>query len=95
MTSRVEKIQLLLQAHLQPELLDIQDDSARHAGHAATRETGGGHFHATIVSSAFEGSTAVQRHRKVYQILAEMMPTDIHALSIKTYTPFEYQQQEL
>jgi BolA family transcriptional regulator, general stress-responsive regulator len=95
MTKRTDKIKQLLQEHLQPVLLDIQDDSARHAGHAGTRETGGGHFYATIVSSAFEGSNAVQRHRKVYQILAEMMPAEIHALSIKAHTPLEYKQQEL
>ncbi|QFY43583.1 BolA family transcriptional regulator [Candidatus Methylospira mobilis] len=95
MTTRVDKIKQLLQQHLQPAFLDIQDDSARHAGHAGVREAGGGHFYATIVSSAFEGSNAVQRHRNVYQILAEMMPAEIHALSIKAYTPSEYKQQEL
>jgi len=95
MTARVDQIKQLLQTHLQPAILEIRDDSAQHAGHAGTRETGGGHFCATIISSAFEGSNTVQRHRKVYQILAEMMPTEIHALSIKAYTPSEYKQQEL
>jgi BolA protein len=95
MTARVDRIRQLLQTHLHPLFLDILDDSAKHAGHAGTRGTGGGHFHATIISPAFEGCNAVQRHRKVYQILAEMMPAEIHALSLKTYTPSEYKQQEL
>jgi BolA family transcriptional regulator, general stress-responsive regulator len=95
MTARIDQIKQLLHTHLQPTLLDIEDDSARHAGHAGTRGTGGGHFNATIVSSAFEGSNAVQRHRTVYKILAGMMPAEIHALSIKAYTPSEYKQQEL
>jgi BolA protein len=76
---RVERLRAALQS-LQPSLLEIRDDSARHIGHAGARE--GGHFHVTIASSAFNGLTQVQRHRMVYAAAAELMGRDIHALSI-------------
>ena len=94
MTSRAEKIRSLLQAALIPERLEIFDDSSSHAGHAGAVESGGGHFYATIVSSAFEGKTPVQRHQLVYGALGDLMRTDIHALSIKAFSPFEFKQQE-
>ncbi len=45
------------------------------------------HWEATIISAAFEGKTLIQRHRMVYDALAEEMKGPIHALSLKTYTP--------
>jgi BolA family transcriptional regulator, general stress-responsive regulator len=78
--SRVERLRAALQAALSPTLLEIRDDSARHAGHAGARE--GGHFHVTIVATAFDGRSAVERHRMVYAAAAELMGRDIHALSI-------------
>jgi len=76
---RVERLRAALQS-LRPTLLDIRDDSAKHAGHAGARE--GGHFHVTITSPAFAGVSAVERHRMVYAAAAELMGRDIHALSI-------------
>lgn len=67
-------------AVLQPAILEIRDDSALHAGHAGN--TGGGHFHLTIVSSLFCGKSQIIRHRLIYQTLADLMPHRIHALSI-------------
>jgi BolA protein len=77
---RVERLRAALEAALTPASLDIRDDSARHAGHAGARE--GGHFHVTIVAAAFQGRSAVERHRMVYAAAAELMGRDIHALSI-------------
>lgn len=51
----------------------------------------GTHFEAVIVSAAFEGKTRVQRHQMVYQTLGDRMREEIHALSMKTYTPQEWQ----
>jgi BolA protein len=65
---------------LQPTLLEIRDDSARHAGHAGARE--GGHFHVVIVSPLFAGVATRERHRMVYAAAAELMGREIHALSI-------------
>ncbi len=91
MTNRVEEIKRRLQESLAPAHLDIYDDSQSHAGHAGA-SSGGGHFYATIIASAFEGKTLVRRHQMVYEALGELMRTDIHALSIKAYTPIEFEQ---
>lgn len=79
---RVDAIRAALERAFAPELLEIRDDSHRHAGHAGARD-GRGHFCIEIVSSAFAGLSPVERHRAVYAALAELMQTDIHALSIK------------
>jgi BolA protein len=93
MTNLVEKIERFLVEALAPAHIEIYDDSASHAGHAGA-QSGGGHFYATIVSSAFEGRTLVRRHQLIYAALGDLMRTDIHALSIKAFTPSEYDNQE-
>ena len=51
----------------------------------------GRHWTATIVSLEFEGKRAIQRHQRVYATLGAKMHTDeVHALSMKTYTPAEW-----
>jgi BolA family transcriptional regulator, general stress-responsive regulator len=75
-------------AALEPELLDIRDDSALHAGHAGS--TGGGHFSLIVVSSQFSGKSPIMRHRAIYQILQDLIPNFIHALSITAHAPGEY-----
>ncbi len=70
-----------------PEILDIIDDSHKHAGHASAR--GGGHFAIHIVSPAFAGKNLVQRHRMVYEAMGDLMQQEVHALSIKAETPDE------
>jgi BolA family transcriptional regulator, general stress-responsive regulator len=83
--TRIERLRAALEASLSPVTLEIRDDSARHAGHAGARE--GGHFHVTIAAAAFEGRSAVERHRMVYAAAAELMGRDIHALSIDARIP--------
>ena len=57
-------------------------------------EGDGRHWYATIVSDQFEGLRLIQRHQKVYATLGQKMQTDeVHALSMKTYTPREWAQQ--
>jgi acid stress-induced BolA-like protein IbaG/YrbA len=53
-------------------------------------EGDGQHFSATIVSNAFEGLRLVKRHQVVYAVLGERMRAEIHALSMKTLTPAEW-----
>jgi acid stress-induced BolA-like protein IbaG/YrbA len=53
-------------------------------------EGDGRHFFATIVSSAFEGTSRVARHQRVYRALGDRMREQIHALSMKTLTPAEW-----
>ena len=88
MSSIRDQIVNRLQA-LSPSLIEVTDDSASHAGHAGARDhterTGaikGTHFELTIVSDAFAGKSLVARHRMIYELLAELMQTHIHALKI-------------
>ena len=50
----------------------------------------GHHFEAVIVSAAFEGKSRVQQHQTVYRALGDRMREEIHALSMKTFTPGEW-----
>jgi len=73
---------------LQPSLLQIQDDSALHAGHEGAKG-GGGHYSVTIVSPQFSGKNTLARHRLIYAALGSMMQQQIHALAIRAYAPEE------
>jgi BolA protein len=88
MTDRVALIEKRLRDALDPQDVQIIDDSAAHQGHPGA-QSGGGHFNVTVVSEAFAGKTSLQRHRQVYAALHDMMPQEIHALSIKALTPDE------
>lgn len=54
-------------------------------------EGDGQHFSAVIVSPAFVGKRLIQRHQIVYAALGDRMREEIHALSMKTLTPEEFQ----
>lgn len=75
-------------AGLEPEAIEITDESALHAGHAGGR-AGGGHFQLTIISKHFTGQDAIARHRLVYKALGALMGNRIHALSINALAPDE------
>lgn len=85
--STIDAIKQALQT-LEPELIDIEDDSAAHAGHAGN--TAGGHYNLLIVSQAFDGLPLIKRHKLVYAEVDELMQSQIHALSIRAKTPAEY-----
>ena len=87
MSDRAALIEQRLRAALDPARLAIVDDSAAHAGHAGARE--GGHFTVHIVATAFAGKTPIQRHRLVHAAVADLMRREIHALSIRAWTPEE------
>ena len=72
-------------ATLDPISLELKDDSALHAGHAGN--TGGGHFTLKIVSSQFSQKSQIIRHRLIYQALTDLMPQQIHAISILAISP--------
>jgi BolA protein len=67
----------------------IEDESARHAGHAGARPEGETHFRVRIVSGAFEGLSRVERQRKVHAVLKVELVGRVHALSLTTLTPDE------
>lgn len=75
-------------AVLNPQHIEIVDESALHAGHAGAR-SGGGHYQLTLISPAFAGLNGVARHRLVYQAVGDLIPTRIHALSITALAPDE------
>ncbi|CAI8963087.1 BolA family protein [Methylocaldum szegediense] len=87
-TDRSARLRTLLEQAFEPVYLEIVDDSRSHAGHA---HAGGGHFFVTVCSHRFEGRSMLERHRLVYSAVSEMMPGDIHALSITALTPAERQ----
>lgn len=88
--SRIEQIRERL-ASLDPQKIEVEDESALHVGHPGARD-GGGHFRLFIVSDAFAGQGRLARHRMVYAALGEMMQQEIHALAIQAQTPEENTQ---
>ena len=88
MSTTIDSMQARL-ASLKPDHLEIQDDSAGHAGHAGAK-SGGGHYFLTIVSATFAGQATLARHRKIYELLGDLMQHQIHAVSIKAHTPDEF-----
>ena len=82
------KIEKLIKSELNISALEIVDFSAQHAGHKGNE--GGGHFQAVIISDDFEGLTLIKRHQKIYLILGDLLKKEIHAFSMKTYTPKEF-----
>lgn len=88
MNSRAKRLQLRLEETFQPINCQIEDDSAKHAGHAGAA-SGGGHFSVKIVSKQFETLNRLTRHRLVYDAVGDMMHTEIHALAIIALAPSE------
>lgn len=74
---------------LQPTRLEIDDDSARHHGHAGATPGGESHFNVTIEAAGFAGQPKVARQRMVYRALAEELAGPVHALSVKALAPGE------
>jgi len=74
---------------LAPSLLELQDESAKHAGHAGAAPGGNTHWKLAIVSAAFTGKSTVARHRMIYSALGDLMQHPIHALSITAKSPDE------
>ncbi len=91
MSDRISMIRERLQTAFSPTRLEIEDQSAAHAGHAGARN--GGHFAVHLLSDAFVGKTVIQRHRMVYDALGDLMQSEIHALAIKAETTEESNQE--
>ena len=76
-------------ANLEPQALELTDNSAQHAGHAGAAPGGNTHWRLVIVSPAFSGRNTVARHRMVYDALRDLMNRPIHALEIEARAPGE------
>ena len=83
--SLAEVITSRLTTALQAISVQVEDDSAAHAGHGAS----GAHVSVVVVAEAFRGKSPIQRHRLVYGALAEEMKGPIHALAIVAKAPGE------
>ena len=82
-------IRTKLAGTFRPSVLEIEDESAKHAGHAGARPGVQTHFRVKIVSQAFHGKSRVERQRIVYNLLAEEFAAGVHALSLQVLTPEE------
>jgi len=82
-----------LEQTLAPNIVDVIDQSAAHAGHAGAA-SGGGHFQVILVAEAFDGLNQVARQRRVYEILSEEMTSSVHALSMTCLTPTEFEAED-
>lgn len=79
-----QEMETRIRAALDPTTLSVEDQSALHAGHSGARPEGETHFHVEVTSPAFAGLNRVAAQRLVYQSVAELMATRVHALSVKT-----------
>lgn len=86
--STIEQMRARLERALAPLRLDIEDESAAHAGHPGAQR-GGGHYRVYLVSDRFAGLTRVARHRLVYDALQDLMQREIHALALSLVTAAE------
>jgi BolA protein len=80
-------------APLAPTMLEIRDDSAKHAGHAGAA-SGARHFSVTIVSEHFLGLPRIARHRAILQRVGDLIPYPVHALAINALAPDEIRTDE-
>lgn len=78
-----------LSRSLQPDRLDVLNESHMHAGHHGSPGTGESHFRVLVVASAFAGKSRIERHRMVNDLLAAELRGGIHALALRTYAPGE------
>lgn len=81
-----QALQHRLQEQLQPQALEVLDESWQHEGHAGADGTGfGTHFRVRISSAKFTGLSKVAQHRLVYDALRDFTARGLHALAIETF----------
>ena len=90
MTTRTDRMAALLAQHFAPDLLRIDDDSARHAGHAGAAPGGETHYAVLLVAAAFRGQPRLARSRQVHAALAGEFAAGLHALALTLRTPEEH-----
>lgn len=85
-TDRAQRIRKKLLDQLAAVSVEVEDESHLHIGHEGAKD-GKGHFRVTVVSEKFRGCSRVQAQRLVFDVLAEEMQNEIHALSVQTRVP--------
>ena len=95
--SRSERMRACITTRFAPQLMEVVDESALHAGHAGLREsgaTGETHYAMTVVSEGFRGTSRVERSRMVHDALEPEFRLGLHALSLSLRTPEEHARLE-
>ncbi len=82
-------IESTLNEHIQPVWMEVLDESHMHNVPSGAQS----HWKVTIVSNAFDGLRLIQRHRKVNELLSEALNGPVHALSLHTFTPGEWEKR--
>ena len=83
------RIEANLTKAFEPSRLEVIDNSHQHEGHAEAGAAVESHFHVEIVAAVFEGKSRPERHRMVYQALADELAGGVHALAISASAPGE------
>ncbi|MCK0536265.1 BolA family protein [Alcanivorax quisquiliarum] len=86
MSSVAELIERKVREALPVAHLELENESHQHSGPATDS-----HFKLVLVSDAFSGLRLVQRHQKIYALVAEELAGPVHALALHTFTPEEWQ----
>lgn len=87
-TAAEKRIREKLMVALEPERLDVINESELHAGHRSSPGTGESHFRVLVISDKFTGRSRLERHRLVNEVLEAEM-TKIHALALSALAPGE------
>jgi len=90
MNQRQNRIEAALRKRFAPKLLEVVDDSAKHAGHAGAAAGGETHYSALVVAVAFAGQNRVARSHAVHEALAAEFAGGLHALALTLRTPDEH-----
>jgi len=85
------KIEQKLGEQLDLHHIEIKDFTGRHLNHK--QHDGGFHLEAIIVSESFINKTLIERHKIIYAALGELLKHEIHAFSMKTLTPEEWENK--
>lgn len=87
--SRASRMKNLLESRFSAEALSLEDESARHAGHAGAAPGGETHFRLRLVAPEFAGLGRVARQRLVNDALREEFASGLHALAMELKAPGE------
>jgi BolA protein len=93
-TDRAERLRTVLARNFPADVLVIDDDSSRHAGHGGARAGGQTHYSILLVSAWFRGHSRVSRSRAVHAVLADEFAAGLHALALTLRTPEEHRPGE-
>ena len=84
------KIDQLIMDYFKPHFFSVSDVSEQHRGHQNFKENVESHFEIIIVSEKFDNRNKIERHRMVNKSLKEEFLSDLHSVTIKTYTIDEF-----